>query len=882
MELETTVLLSPEAPAELSENSSETQFESAEQAETNSTEPTAGKTKPVEPKPTTGKKRPPADNKSVGLIALPVQTSQLIKKYSVNHPGLVLNKYPVLLRLQDRRLQYSFSADQKNRILQKAVHLLASNPQLKEQWEQAHKDRQSLFELQKVKQFSLQSVSPVCFSIYHPFAELGLELHPLYGFPIISAMHIKGALKQFVLNTWLPQQTDAESAQATIQAIFGASGSRTDTQIQKQSAQIVWHDAWPEQWPQVGVEVAVKHHAEYYQRQDFPGDWQSPQQESFLYLKAGAQFGFALSKAAPDVSDTLLETASNWLLDLLQHQGLGAYRQQGFGIWQSKHPTESSVWQTRLSLVSPAFVAGSSQRSEDCYLRSGTLKGLLRYWWRSLYAGYLSHRELLALEGLIWGNPHRKGAVRLVLKANPGMSPRRYRPEELVRLLPGPEGERRSPGLVYLGYGLFGESSKRYYLGSDAYWDLQLEARDATWLRKEGPISISADIILQQAQAALFLLSQYGGIGQRKRKGFGSLQVDQQLTLNLEQCLDAARQLREHCNLHLDMQAEKLQSPGLGERVEVAEINTPWKNPWFALHQIGESLQSYMQQHKHEAIKLGLGLPRQLGQPITGEFELADKLKQRHAAPYTIHLSENAEHQISIRLAGWPSNLLPNLEQSKALLTELLTYLQNDLTQRVAQWPNEPELKLQALPKRNQRSQQGARSENSETAEKPARKFTPRREGDSEQKPKRFKARTDGPKREFKPQDSEARQKRSERFQKRTDETAPSKFKRSESSQARSGPRQTQAGDWVQAILLEERTKKGGWRAQHTDGKGIQLGGPIVNTGLVPGEHNVGDSVELIIHSLNKFEMMFRWPTESERVQKDQPKAKARFAKKTV
>ncbi|MEZ0369783.1 MAG: hypothetical protein ACAI44_11920, partial [Candidatus Sericytochromatia bacterium] len=85
----------------------------------------------------------------------------------------------------------------------------------------------------------------------------------------------------------------------------------------------------------------------------------------------------------------------------------------------------------------------------------------------------------------------------------------------------------------------------------------------------------------------------------------------------------------------------------------------------------------------------------------------------------------------------------------------------------------------------------------------------------------------------------------------------------------RSGPRAPQAGDWVEVVLLEERTKKGGWRAEHA---GSKLSGPLVNTGMVPGEQNAGDKVELIIHSLNKFEMMFRWPTDAEKAKHEKQK----------
>jgi CRISPR-associated protein Cmr6 len=61
--------------------------------------------------------------------------------------------------------------------------------------------------------------------------------------------------------------------------------------------------------------------------------------------------------------------------------------------------------------------------------------------------------------------------------------------------------------------------------------------------------------------------------------------------------------------------------------------------------------------------------------------------------------------------------------------------------------------------------------------------------------------------------------------------------------------------------LLEERTKKGGWRAQHGPSG---LSGPIVNSGLVPAENEVGSSLTLIVHSINRFEMAFRVPTAAD------------------
>lgn len=825
------------------------------------------------------------DARSVGLIALPVQTSQLIKKYGVNHPGLVLNKYAVLLRLQDRRLQYDFAPEQKKRILQKVTHLLASNAELKAQWSQALESRNKLLKLEGARQLSLSSSSPMSFAVYHPFAELGVELHPLYGFPYIPAAHLKGALRRYVQQHWLPGQSENTAAQAEFEQVFGAAGKET-------AGQILFHDVWPDNWPSLAVESLVNHHAPYYQRQQAAGDWQEPQLESFLVIKPGSRFSFAWSRRTPEVSDSLMHKLEGWLQGLLQSEGLGAYRQLGFGQWKLGETQPAGAWQTQLSLSSPAFLAGASYRPEDCRLRPHTLKGLLRWWWRTMHTGYLGHRELLTLESLIWGSAKRKGAVRLNLEPGPNVQSRRYRPEDLLRQLPGPEGERRSPGLVYLGYGLFSESSKRYYMGSDANWTLQVEVQNATLHRKEGNIEISAEQVLAQVQAAVWLLCHYGGLGQRKRKGFGSLLELEGLGLSAQTCMELGQALREHCQLSEEFEPERAESPALHNKIETAEVPTTWKNPWFALHQLGESLQSFMQQHKHEAIKQALGLPRPMDPPVHGEFVAAEPVKQRYAAPFYLHLSRNPEQQLSLRLVGFPAAKLPNLETSQQILQQLLDYLQQDLSERAQRWAEEPVIDLNAPPPQRSRSRRPEKAERPSSFGRPYIPGRPKEEGEQSpetgaERPRRKPA---GQRQERKPRperwersERKPRQDRPDRPERprREREGGPErKFSpRGDKAPVRSGPRAPQAGDWVQAVLLEERTKKGGWRAEFSLPSASKLAGPLVNTGLVPAEQNAGDSVELIIHSLNKFEMIFRWPTEAERAQKDQPaKAKARKA----
>jgi len=65
-------------------------------------------------------------------------------------------------------------------------------------------------------------------------------------------------------------------------------------------------------------------------------------------------------------------------------------------------------------------------------------------------------------------------------------------------------------------------------------------------------------------------------------------------------------------------------------------------------------------------------------------------------------------------------------------------------------------------------------------------------------------------------------------------------------------------GEKVEAQLLEERTKKGGWKAKHLPSG---LRGSIQNTNDVPPEKKPGDVLELIVASAKEREINFRYPT---------------------
>lgn len=85
----------------------------------------------------------------------------------------------------------------------------------------------------------------------------------------------------------------------------------------------------------------------------------------------------------------------------------------------------------------------------------------------------------------------------------------------------------------------------------------------------------------------------------------------------------------------------------------------------------------------------------------------------------------------------------------------------------------------------------------------------------------------------------------------------------------RRGPAQAtpKPGDRVEGVLLEERTRKGGWKARHEPSG---LAGPIQNTADVPPDEKPGNRMPLIVASVSAREIAFRFPTamDAARVEK--------------
>lgn len=691
----------------------------------------------------------------------------------------------------------------------------------------------------------------------------GICLHSVYGFPYIPGTALKGMARGYAETVWFHGQYQAKgendptplnqeeeqkaiNAWRKIEQVFGWT-VRLDAEKHwkpqaipkpKENASIgavVFYDAWPLVWPKLTCDIVNSHHADYYSaskkelKEDpgkhAPGDWGNPVPAYFLAMARDSEFDFPLSFGKNIEQEAQMEAsmklAAQWLLGALEHRGAGAKTNTGYGRFQLIQPpihypdiqqNSDSLWHNAtdngkgvfreesfmIELVAPAFLAGANQdTADDCDMRSATLRGHLRWWWRTMHAGHLDVATLKKLEDTIWGSAEEGGAISIEIMSKTEQRPQQFDKRLIAEKnrLEQPRDRKTTQGLSYLAFGMDDKRSQneqkgtiqRFYLEPRAQWEVTFVARSV-----RVPWPISAEIALEQATDAFYLLCTRGGIGAKCRKGFGSIALPEKLSgWSLDRCRESAKRLRQSLNKDdYPFVKEKTFTPSIDSMLQ-KEIPTPWNCHWYVLDQLGFSYQSFAQAKKHQLEKQALGLPRKIGMPQSGQFRPTAPIKYtRYSSPFFFHLERDmGTDNYTIRITAFPSPALPKFEKSQAMLSELLEYLDKDLRDRM-----------------NQYSQRGR-----------------------------------NPSHPVANQDS-----------------APPKGHPVSLSPSSSSPH---AGDKIEATLLSDKTKKGGWIARFEDtGKR----GHIVNSNDVPSDKKPGDKLTLVVHHTNDREIAFSYPTDTD------------------
>ena len=642
----------------------------------------------------------------------------------------------------------------------------------------------------------------------------GIALHPLYGFAYLPGSGLKGAARAYAETIWLPAQPNQKAASRQIIAVFGCT-SDNDKERQEttdgSAGAVVFHDAWPETWPKLFVDIAAIHHPEYYQAAEGkvppPGDWETPTLVSFLAIPPGTNFRFALAPRVigKHANAAAVGDAKQWLNGALSTLGVGAKTAAGYGLFKTETQASATTSLKNrvevsydLMLITPAFLAGGAQDKEDCDLRGATLRGQLRWWWRTMHAAHLAPAILRRLEAAVWGASSQGSAVQLKLEARPNAPAHRFdfnadrdgsflksnaieRSNEFVA-----ENEKRktTQGLYYAAYGAGKEMAGgivkpgRFFRQPGSTWKLRLAARKSIYcaaVENVEPVSIEPMDILRQANAALFLLTRYGGVGAKARKGFGCLSdIPIDGITGIGNCKEFAREFRARCGLASEAHHD---APSLEVMSDPVFVPTTWTNAWFALNRIGEAMQDFAKTGKHQLWKSALGIPRKSEhagatasqlKPKIDVLNVNEKAIARHAAPIHYHVAKPQE-TLEIRLVTFVSRHLPDERTSRQQLGALRTKVQERLEAcaneggRTKLWPASALLVVT-------------------------------------------------------PDDGRPR-----------------------------------VGGRVRAELLAERTKKGGWKAKDITTGDVRS---IQNTHMVPADKTAGDTVELEVPNNAEF----KWP----------------------
>ncbi len=666
-------------------------------------------------------------------LCVPRKVGELVGSVgSLGHPGLTLDKFSI------QNIPGWDSNKQKTALLN-----LVSLSGKEEFLESLLKHRDKTLKALGAEEWNMDTAGPFSLHLSRGSAleNAGLCLHPLYGFAYIPGTGLKGLARAYAETIWFRSEKeggkDEKELWERIRGVFGW-GKDTDQGkdwapegFQKEasdesSGSIRFHEAWPLAWPKLMVDIVNNHHAKYYgseKETDPPGDWEDPSLNYFLAVREGTPFNFALSKREGDVPDDLLVSAKEWLVSALVHLGAGAKTNAGYGRFKptTGNPTpvptpvlpktgERESLSGELELVTPAFLAGANQEKADCDLRVPTLRGQLRWWWRTLHAGHLSVQNLRALESVIWGSTENGGLVSITLEAKPpGVKPECY--DKYGMGLPDKNGPYGIPkgtqlnkngkilaqGFWYLSYGMDETDknkvrSQRPWIKPGTKWKLIFTARTGKIAREDEPIFFNAATALYEAKRALWLLCRFGGVGSRSRKGFGSLRFDSP-SFYRDDILEALPKHEKNLRENLGFQEEKVLEPypaDIEHRIGIVEVVFKWENVYKVLDQVGFSYQSFAIQHRRRSEKFTLGLPRKQSRdsfsptgPFQEVFEDKGPVKARYASPLHIHL-DNCEGVFRVRVSAWPAPGLPNVKDSKVFLEQALAHLKKDLGERAS------------------------------------------------------------------------------------------------------------------------------------------------------------------------------------------------------
>ena len=603
------------------------------------------------------------------------------KNYLDCSPSLYLDKFTGYLSQEDAKdvLNKITKLTKNNYIPQKRLDLLQNLPNFTN------------------KKFKTQGPFTIHLSRNIALENTGICFHPIYGFVYIPGSGIKGLARAYAEQVWKPAQSNKDDAEKTIIEIFG--NENTEKEPEKMRAgKVVFHDAFPENIPQLYVAISNCHHPGYYSedkkiieqlKPGETGDFENPNPVYFLAVKEGATFNFVLSirQGLDKDGKNLINQAFEFLAGWLAHIGLGAKTSSGFGtfIEEAKTPTinlelpknqdKFSIFNGTLKFTTPAFLAGALQEKEDCTLTSQTLRGQLRWWWRVIHSNFLESSDLLKLERLVWGLTDTSSPIRIEVE--------KPEKQELGNIIDIPKKYK------YITFGMYkmgNEGKDRYFVDpkSETEYNFSIYCQDIK--NEKGELLIKKEEVLKQAQFALYLLTTYGGLGAKSRKGFGSVVLTEKIKDINEETIK-----KESEDLRIKLTEKKLIKINNNKNWNLITKQIDYKTD-FPLQNLAKTYFEFMSKYKNNQTKKCAGLPRYIQGPkilyknnpkkfkepkdLHLDNIKIDQKEERHSSPIIFHIDKENK---KINIAIIPTNYLIKRDICKNFLEEFAEYVENNI-----------------------------------------------------------------------------------------------------------------------------------------------------------------------------------------------------------
>ena len=521
----------------------------------------------------------------------------------------------------------------------------------------------------------------------------GLCLHRHFGYPFIPGSAVKGIARHAAWSEWNAAQ-DEEARMSRAKRVADVFGFPTGDSsldhylasihydVRKQGS-IAFLSAVPVKRASLVSEILTPHGG---------NDWTDPVPSAFPAVEKGTEFRFSIVPLR-NGGRQLAEDALRFLKTGLVKNGAGAKTNAGYG-WFSIEGFQLENEDTcyELKLDSPAFLRGS-ESDPTCDLRVATLRGQLRWWWRVLYRSLLSEADLNNLEKRIWGGAGTPPSASMIgvriSRLNPPLFSSLYDREVRGITMPANFIQNRTKGIAYATYGMDenrqGVRARRMVLEATP----QSAWRVSFFIRNEGGLDRAR--IIEHARLALLALCNYGGVGAKSRKGFGSLSCGEAFP---DDASLFGRILASLDGLGVTPNVNEQNMPPYSMLSAVREsVSVRASDPWHVLDRVGHAIQNVASDYKHNRAKAVLGLPRKIHgprwEPLRDQHDhtqpeelVADHLpvRKRFAAPYCIHLSP-IQDRYDVNITAFPSPYVRNdLAISEKIIDELLQEIRQVLT----------------------------------------------------------------------------------------------------------------------------------------------------------------------------------------------------------